>query len=156
MSSSADHRPGQSLDEDHDNEERETEQNESANGEDHLEGLVLERGSGDQVAELGGHPDGHVERDDHCPDDERGRVVDPCGADEDRRGHDSQEPGEEDLLGGGQPILQRAKRLLHRHWARCQREPILAASPPGAQMTSALVGGPSGLTMWFTTSGGLT
>ena len=37
-----------------------------------------------------------------------------------------------------------------------QREPILAASPPGAQMTSALVGGPSGLTMWFTTSGGLT
>ena len=103
--SSADHRPGQSLDEDHDDEERETEQNEGANGEDHLQGLVLEGSSGDQVAKLRDHSDGHVEGNNHCPELKRGRGVDPCGADEDRRGHDSHEPSEEDFLVGSQPDL---------------------------------------------------
>ena len=44
----------------------------------------------------------------------------------------------------------------HRHGAGCQRDPSLAASPPGAHMTSVLAGGPSEATTWFTMSGGLT
>ena len=44
----------------------------------------------------------------------------------------------------------------HRHGIGCQRDPRLAASPPGAHMTSVLAGGPSEATTWFTMSGGLT
>ena len=98
-------RQGQSLDEDDDDKERETEQNEGTNGEERLQGSVLEGGRGDQVAELRGHPDSDVDRDDQCPDLERGRVVDPCAPDESCGGEYPHQPGEEDLLGGSQPVL---------------------------------------------------
>ena len=64
------------------------------------------------MAELRGYPDGDVERDDDCCNVQRGCVIDPGGTDEDRRGHDSHEPSEEYLLGGGQPVVQLTKRLL--------------------------------------------
>ena len=81
---------------------RQTEQNEGADGEDHLQDLALEGSGRDQVAELSRHPDDHVERDDHCSDLERGRIVNPCGPDEDGRSHDPHEPSKEDFLGWNQ------------------------------------------------------
>jgi len=113
---SADHRPGKLVDKGYNDEERQDEQHDGKDCEYRLPRTGFKRSSGDQIAELRGYPNRDIARNNHRREFERRCVVDPCGAYKDSRGHDSHEPGKEDLLGSSQAILQRLMCLSHRIW----------------------------------------
>ena len=85
----------------------------AADGEYHPQGSVPERGGGGQSAELRGHPDRDVDRDEHGRDLERGSVVDPRRPGQGRGDEHPRQPGEEDLLGGCQPVVQSVECPFH-------------------------------------------
>ena len=57
------------------------------------------------MTELCGYPHGNIETDGHDCDVQGGSVIDPGRSDKNSSGHNSHEPGKEDLLGGTHPLV---------------------------------------------------